>query len=69
MTQNPVVKQQSKHIEMDVHFVRDKVMENTFIVKYVATKDQPADIFTKALYRTRFQELRDKLPVSKCPSA
>ncbi|XP_019199074.1 PREDICTED: uncharacterized protein LOC109192827 [Ipomoea nil] len=54
----------TKHVEIDFHFVRDKVAAGDFIVNFVSTKDQLADIFTKPLPGPRFVALRDKLNVA-----
>lgn len=51
----------TKHIEIDVHFVREKVQAGVINIGYVPSLDQVADIFTKALPEFRFQSLRQKL--------
>lgn len=50
-----------KHIDIKYKFVKEKFQENEIDVKYLCTREQCADIFTKALPRVRFQYLRDKL--------
>ncbi|XP_019172664.1 PREDICTED: uncharacterized protein LOC109168065 [Ipomoea nil] len=52
---NPVFHARTKHVEIYYHFVRDKVASGDFIVNFVSTKDQLADIFTKPLPGPRFQ--------------
>ncbi|MEQ5265897.1 Ty1/Copia family ribonuclease HI, partial [Escherichia coli] len=59
----------TKHVEIDYHFVRDRVAKGDIQVNFISTKDQLADIFMKALSSSRFNFLRDKLQVSCLPCA
>ena len=64
---NPVQHQRTKHIEMDIHFVREKVQRGEVRVLHVPSRHQIADIFTKGLPRVLFDDFRDSLTVHKPP--
>ena len=51
----------TKHIEVDYHFVCEKVLRRDVMLKFISTHDQLADLFTKSLPSPRFNWLTSKL--------
>lgn len=45
----PVFHAHAKHIEVDFHFVHEKVVNKELEVRHISSMDQTADIFTKSL--------------------
>lgn len=67
LASNPVFHAQKKHIEVDYHFEREKVVNIELTVLFVACTDQVADIFTKALGSPQFLLLHSKLHLRELP--
>ncbi|GJU68696.1 ribonuclease H-like domain-containing protein [Tanacetum coccineum] len=65
---NPVQHHRTKHIEIDIHFVRDLVAAGQVRVLHVPSHYQFTDIFTKGLPSALFEEFRSSLSV-RCPLA
>ncbi|GKE38576.1 ribonuclease H-like domain-containing protein, partial [Tanacetum coccineum] len=60
--------QQTKHIEIDIHFVRDMVARGQVCVLHVPSRYEYADIFTKGLPSALFEEFRTSLSVRSSPA-
>jgi hypothetical protein len=61
MTSNPIQHRRTKHIEIDIHFVREKVALGQVRVLHVPSSHQFADIMTKDLPSALFLEFRSSL--------
>jgi hypothetical protein len=63
MASNPVHHKRTKHIELDIHFVREKVTLGQLRILHVPTDQQFADIMTKGLSTQVFNSFRSSLCV------
>ncbi|GAB2294442.1 hypothetical protein Dimus_038297 [Dionaea muscipula] len=61
LANDPVHKSKMKHVEVDVHFTREKVKEGVITIRFVSTAAQLADLFTKGLCSPQHNFLRSSL--------
>ncbi|XP_017183840.1 uncharacterized mitochondrial protein AtMg00810-like [Malus domestica] len=54
LSSNPVFHSKIKHLDIDYHFVREKIQKGDLTVHYIPTDNQVADVFTKGLHSPIF---------------
>ncbi|KAK9702952.1 hypothetical protein QE152_g29642 [Popillia japonica] len=59
LVKNPVFHKNTKHIDVQYHFIREKYQRDEFKLEYINTSQQLADIFTKALNKSRQKNIKE----------
>ena len=54
-------KARTKHIKIDCHFIREKLLSKEIVTEFISSNDQPADILTKSLRGSKIQSICSKL--------
>jgi len=69
LSANPIFHARTKHVEVDYHFVHDRVAKKEIQICFVPSWDLLADVFTKLLPVASFIAFQFKLRVDPPPSA
>ena len=64
ISHNLVQHDRTKHVEVDKHFIKEKLEEKLIEVPHVQSQDQLADVLTKAVSNQAFNSCLDKLGMS-----
>jgi len=63
LAHNPVLHSRTKHMELDLFFVREKVLQKQLLIQHIPATQQLADALTKPLSSSSFLDYRSKLNV------
>lgn len=61
VAKNGIRSDRTKHVDVKYHFVTESVENGEVVLKWVSTREQQADIFTKALPAPAFHQFRKQL--------
>lgn len=65
LAKNPFFHGRSKHIDIRYHFIRECVERREIVIKHVSTREQRADVLTKAMTAEKFEKMRSLLGIQK----
>ena len=61
---NLVPHDRTKHVEIDKHFIKEKLENGLIVMPYIPTVEQVANILTKRLPKKQFDDLVSKLAMN-----
>jgi hypothetical protein len=68
IAENPAHHARTKHIDVRYHFIRERIELEELKILYTMSKENWADMFTKAQDRELFREQRKQIHVGPCPN-
>ena len=69
LSANPIFHARTKHVEVDYHFVHDRVSKKEIQIHFIPSQDQLIDVFTKPLSVASFTAFLFKFRVDPPPSS
>jgi hypothetical protein len=69
IAQDLVQHDKTKHAEVDIHFIKEKIKSGLICIPYVPTREQLADILIKGVQNPSFKGILDKLGMKNLPSS
>ncbi|XP_016191993.1 uncharacterized protein LOC107632866 [Arachis ipaensis] len=64
---NPILHNRTKHFELDLYFILDKVIKGSIAVTHIPSTEQVADVLTKPLSLASFNKFKSKLRLAFKP--
>lgn len=62
-TNNPVQHDKTKHVEVDRHFIKEKLANKLIDIPFVKSQEQLVDVLTHTVLAKVFHDLLDKLDI------
>jgi len=62
-TENLVQHDKTKHVELDIHFIKKKIEDNNIELQFVRLEDQLTNILTKVVTSKAFTRVLSKLSI------
>lgn len=61
---NPILHDRTKHVEVEKHFIKEKIDSGVICMSYISTASPVANILTQGLLRAQYENLVSKLAMS-----